>query len=141
MEGVGIDQARRASWKIKSVAKLANQSHRNPSQHETTDLFNGRKQRRTRGSKVMPKILMDDESQDVPVNGELNGRYANYFTVGHNAFEFLFDFGQLDTQGWPAPVHTRIITTPAYAKSLLGILQESVDQYEQMFGTIPEGDK
>jgi len=91
--------------------------------------------------KAMPKISMDDESKDVQDNGEPNGRYANYFTVGHNAFEFLFDFGQLHTQGWPAPVHTRIITTPVYAKSLLGILQESVDRYEQMFGTISEEDK
>jgi hypothetical protein len=88
-----------------------------------------------------PKILMDDESKDVQDNGQPNGRYANYFTVGHNAFEFLFDFGQLHTKGWPAPVHTRIIMTPVYAKSLLGILQESVDQYEQMFGTISEEDQ
>ena len=88
-----------------------------------------------------PKISMDDESADVRDNGQPNGQYANYFTVGHNAFEFLFDFGQLHTQGWPVPVHTRIIMTPVYAKSLLGLLQESVDQYEQMFGTIPEGDK
>ena len=88
-----------------------------------------------------PKILMDVESKDVQDTGQPNGRYANYFTVGHNAFEFLFDFGQLHTQGWTAPVHTRIITTPVYAKSLLGILQESVDRYEQMFGTISEEDK
>ena len=87
-----------------------------------------------------PKILMDDESKDVPVNGELNGRYANYFTVGHNAFEFLFDFGQFHTQGRPAPLHTRIIMTPVYAKSLLGLLLESIDRYEQLFGTISDGD-
>ena len=24
----------------------------------------------------------------------LQGRYANYFKVGHNAFEFVFDLGQ-----------------------------------------------
>jgi len=89
----------------------------------------------------IPKILLDDESNDVQDNGEPNGRYANYFTVGHNAFEFVFDFGQFHTQGRPAPLHTRIIMTPVYAKSLLGLLQESIDRYEQLFGTIPEGDK
>jgi hypothetical protein len=88
-----------------------------------------------------PKIVMSGESKDVHDNGEPNGQYANYFTVGHNAFEFVFDFGQIHTQGRPAPLHTRIITTPVYAKSLLGLLQESIDQYEQLFGTIPSGDK
>ncbi len=83
---------------------------------------------------------MDDE-KDVQDNGPPNGRYANYFKVGHNAFEFLFDFGQIYAQDRPAPLHTRIITTPVYAKSLSGLLQESIDQYEQLFGTIPNGDK
>ena len=88
----------------------------------------------------MLKIVMDNESKDVQDNGQPNGRYANYFTVGHNAFEFLFDFGQIHTHGRPAAAHTRIITTPVYAKSLLWLLQESIDQYEQLFGTIPNGD-
>ena len=88
----------------------------------------------------MPKILMDDESKHVQDNGEPNGRYANYFKVGHNAFEFVFDFGQTYAQKRPAPLHTRIITTPVYAKSLLGLLHESIDQYEQLFGTIPSED-
>ena len=90
---------------------------------------------------ITPKISMDDESKDVQDNAQPDGRYANYFTVGHNAFEFLFDFGQLHTQGWPAPVHTRIIMTPVYAKSLLGLLQESIDRYEEMFGTISDEDQ
>lgn len=36
-----------------------------------------------------------DESPD---RGELEGRYANTFKVGHNAFEFLVDFGQVDPE-------------------------------------------
>lgn len=88
-----------------------------------------------------PKIVMSGENKDVQDNGEPNGRYANYFKVGHNAFEFVFDFGQIYTQGRPAPLHTRIITTPVYAKSLLGLLQESIDQHEQIFGAIPSEDK
>jgi hypothetical protein len=88
-----------------------------------------------------PKIVMNSESKDGQDNGQPNGRYANYFKVGHNAFEFLFDFGQIHTEGRRAPLHTRIITTPVYAKSLLGLLQESIDQYEQLFGTIPDADK
>ena len=84
---------------------------------------------------------MDDESTDGQENGQPNGRYANYFTVGHNAFEFLLDFGQIYAPDGSVPLHTRIITAPVYAKTLLGLLQESIDQYEQLFGTIPDGDK
>jgi hypothetical protein len=84
---------------------------------------------------------MSNESKDVQDQGEPNGRYANYFTVGHNAFEFVFDFGQIHTEGRRAPLHTRIITTPVYAKSLLGLLKQSIEQHEQLFGTIPSGDK
>jgi hypothetical protein len=84
---------------------------------------------------------MSNEKKTPHENGQPDGRYANYFKVGHNAFEFLFDFGQIYEQGRTAPLHTRIITTPVYAKSLLGLLQEAVGQYEQLFGTIPDADK
>jgi hypothetical protein len=33
----------------------------------------------------------------------------------------------------------RIITTPIYARALLKTLGESIEQYEQTFGTISEG--
>ena len=90
---------------------------------------------------VRIEVLMNPENDPPQGPDELEGRYANYFKVGHNAFEFLFDFGQIHTEGRPAPLHTRIITTPVYAKSLLGLLQESIDQHEQIFGAIPSGEK
>jgi Protein of unknown function (DUF3467) len=67
----------------------------------------------------------------------LEGRYANYFEVGYNAFEFLLDFGQ-HYPGKACP-HTRIITTPSYARVLLETLKESIEKYEQRFGLIKEG--
>jgi len=67
----------------------------------------------------------------------LEGRYANGFQIGHNAFEFLLDFGQLSLDDPQVQFHTRIITGPAYAKVLSGILRESIDRYEQTFGVIP----
>ncbi len=66
----------------------------------------------------------------------LEGRYANFFNVGHNAFEFLLDFGQYYSEGEAPQPHTRIITSPIYAKELLQILCEAIDRYEQTFGTI-----
>jgi hypothetical protein len=75
----------------------------------------------------------DESSQDA---GELVGQYANYFKVGQNAYEFVLDFGQFYPESENANFHTRIITSPVYAKALLTILQESITQYEQTFGAI-----
>jgi hypothetical protein len=64
----------------------------------------------------------------------LEGRYANYFKVGHNAYEFVIDFGQYYSENDQAELYTRVVTSPVYAKSLLEILQESIMQYELTFG-------
>jgi hypothetical protein len=73
-----------------------------------------------------------------PDGRRLEGRYANYFKVGHNAFEFVVDFGQFYPESREAQLHTRIITSPIYVKSLSELLQESIKQYEQAFGAIQE---
>jgi hypothetical protein len=67
---------------------------------------------------------------------DLEGRYANYFEIGHNAFEFLLDFGQLYCEDLEARMHTRIITNPLYAKALLGVLLQAVREYEGKFGEV-----
>jgi hypothetical protein len=82
---------------------------------------------------------MNQESEDQPDSGSLEGRYANYFKVGHNAFEFLLDFGQYYRETQRAQLYVRVITAPVYAKALMKTLEESIEQYEQTFGTIPEG--
>jgi hypothetical protein len=65
------------------------------------------------------------------------GRYANAFQVGHNAFEFVLDFGQGYQEGREVQWHTRIVTGPAYARAFFGTLRASLVQYEQAYGTIP----
>jgi hypothetical protein len=82
---------------------------------------------------------MNQESEDQSDSSSLEGRYANYFKVGHNAFEFLLDFGQYYRETQRAQLYVRIITAPVYAKALMKTLGESIEQYEQTFGTIPEG--
>jgi hypothetical protein len=84
---------------------------------------------------------MNDEGRKQHEFTQLEGRYANYFEVGHNAVEFLLDFGQLYPETGTARLHTRIITAPTYAKALLKTLRESIDQYEQTFGDIPREDE
>lgn len=71
----------------------------------------------------------------------MEGRYANYFKVGHNAFEFVLDLGQFYPAGGQPQLHTRIITSPVYAKALLDVLRESIDRFEKAFGLIPKGDE
>ncbi|MGA1841681.1 MAG: DUF3467 domain-containing protein [bacterium] len=81
----------------------------------------------------MSKNRSNDSSKGTK---QLEGHYANYFNVGYNAFEFLIDFSQLYTENQEARTHTRIITSPAYAKDLLKMLQECIEQYEQIYGSI-----
>ncbi|HET9653272.1 MAG TPA: DUF3467 domain-containing protein [Usitatibacter sp.] len=61
--------------------------------------------------------------------------YANQFEVGFNAFEFLFDFGQSYEER--AARHSRIVTTPVYAKVFRALLDRSINDYEEAFGVIP----
>lgn len=79
---------------------------------------------------------MFDEAEPCREPGALERRYANYFEVGHNAVEFLLDFGQLYSEGESAQLHSRIVTSPAYAKAMLRTLEESVHRYENEFGVI-----
>jgi len=74
---------------------------------------------------------MSDEHEEHQDANLLEGRYANYFKVGYNAFEFILDFGQFYPEGEEPKMHTRIVTNPVYAKALLETLKESVDQYGQ----------
>jgi hypothetical protein len=83
------------------------------------------------------KLMSCDCEYDQDAN-PIEGWYANYFQIGHNAFEFLLDFGQSYLEAEPVWFHTRIVTSPTYAKTLLMTLRASIDRYEQSFGTISE---
>jgi hypothetical protein len=69
-----------------------------------------------------------------PMSNPPEGRYANYFKIGHNAFELIIDCGQCYTDNEEPQLHTRIITSPAYGKALLKTLSESLDEYEKTYG-------
>jgi hypothetical protein len=62
--------------------------------------------------------------------------YANFFKVGHNAVEFVLDFGQQYSSLEDPRLHTRIVTSPVYAKAFLSLLSVSVERYEEVFGPI-----
>ena len=83
-------------------------------------------------------MTADDLAPD-NLNEEREGRYANHFYIGHNAFEVVLQFGQLYEGDRRALMHTKIVTSPAYALTLLQLLREAMAQYETRFGSIPAG--
>jgi hypothetical protein len=78
--------------------------------------------------------------------GKVNGRYANFFKVGYNAYEFIMDFCRYypENDGCSelekAELCERIITSPVYAKVLMNILLKSIKEYEDTFGFIEENE-
>jgi hypothetical protein len=63
-------------------------------------------------------------------------RYSNYAEIGHNASEFVFDFGQVWFDGVPAGVYVRVVTSPDTAQRLYELLNEALSQYRVVFGEI-----
>lgn len=82
---------------------------------------------------------MDAEFLDRPGNEGAAARYANYFEIGHNAAEFILDFGQVYSSSDERQMHTRIVTSPVSAKALLRLLEEAVERHERVYGQIGEG--
>jgi len=80
--------------------------------------------------------LHKDGEEPRSKSSPLEGRYANYFEVGHNAFEFIFDFGQYHPENEGACMHSRIVTGPVYAKLLAELLCDAVMRYETEHGEI-----
>jgi hypothetical protein len=89
--------------------------------------------------------LGDDKRKKIPCamtfaldrSKEMPAIFADYSRVStRSAFEFFIDFGRFYPENEGAQLHTRIITTPSYAKALLETLQKSINRFEQTFGTI-----
>ena len=64
--------------------------------------------------------------------------YANYFEVGHNAFEFLLDAGQVEPQSGDVQLMSRIAVSPVHAKLLATLLNQSIAQFELAHHDIPD---
>lgn len=80
---------------------------------------------------------MNERTDDPGPGPELEGQYANYFRVGYNAVEFVLDFGQFYLDENRPRLHTRIVTSPVYAKALGETIRDSLIDYERVHGTIP----
>jgi hypothetical protein len=74
-----------------------------------------------------------------PTGTGISRQYANYFKVGHNGFEFFFDFGQSLAESKDVLIHTRIVAAPGYAKAFMETLRESIAKHEETYGIIDMG--
>ena len=81
---------------------------------------------------------MDHEGKGGQPNKLPEGRYANYFKIGYNAFELIIDCGQCYAENEQPQLHTRIITSLAYGKALLKTLRDSLEEYEKVYGRVGE---
>lgn len=81
-----------------------------------------------------------EQRNDIDRSKVGEGRYSNYAEIGHNATEFVFDFGQVWFDGTPVGVYVRVITNPETAQRLYDLLDQSLSQYRSSYGEIPPGD-
>jgi hypothetical protein len=80
-------------------------------------------------------VRNDDPQENRSINRRWEeGRYANFFQIGHNAFEFLLEFGQ--QEGEHNAIHTRIYVSPQHARILANLMLDSLQQHERIFGKI-----
>ena len=66
----------------------------------------------------------------------MEAKYTNYFNIGHNAHEFVLDFGQFYSEEEHAQLHTRLVVGPTFARALAALLKQSLETYESSHGAI-----
>lgn len=64
------------------------------------------------------------------------GTYSNLAIITHSPSEFVVDFVRVVPGVPKAQVKSRIILTPEHAKRLMKALQDNIQKYESMYGTI-----
>lgn len=67
-----------------------------------------------------------DPMGSAPRKPKEDARYANFFQVGYNAFEFLLEFGQREGR-----IHTAIYVSPQHAKILSELLLGALREYDE----------
>jgi hypothetical protein len=88
----------------------------------------------------LKKSGMQDDNQN-QLNIELSeeiaqGTYSNLAIITHSPSEFVVDFVRVVPGVPKAQVKSRIILTPEHAKRLMKALQDNIQKYESLYGTI-----
>ena len=78
-----------------------------------------------------------DNQLEIELSEEIaQGTYSNLAIISHSSSEFVLDFIRV-VPGMPkAKVKSRIILTPDHAKRLLAALEENIEKFEKMNGTV-----
>ncbi len=64
------------------------------------------------------------------------GRYANSAEIDHNAYEFIFDFGQVWLDAAHSRICVRVITSPEIAQRIHYALDNALARQHNIFGNI-----
>jgi Protein of unknown function (DUF3467) len=83
----------------------------------------------------------ENKNKGQQINIELNeevaqGIYSNLAVITHSSSEFVIDFVRIMPGVPKANVKSRIILTPEHAKRLLNALQDNMNKYEAINGTV-----
>src|ERR1041385_1772359 len=86
---------------------------------------------------------MDQNQNQNQLNIELpedvaDGIYSNLAIITHSNSEFVLDFVKVMPGVPKAKVKARILLTPQHAKRLLAAMQDNIQKYEAVHGTIKQ---
>jgi hypothetical protein len=86
---------------------------------------------------------MSDPKNSNQISIELNeevaqGTYSNLAVITHSASEFVIDFVRIMPGIPKAQVKSRIILTPEHAKRLVAALEDNIEKYEAVHGSIKD---
>lgn len=89
----------------------------------------------------MDKINSENQIQ-IELSDEIaQGTYSNLAIISHSSSEFVVDFVRI-VPGMPkAKVKSRIILTPEHAKRLLFALNDNIEKFEKINGSIQIGNE
>jgi Protein of unknown function (DUF3467) len=77
--------------------------------------------------------MSDKDDRNRPPGRHIKeGHYANFFQIGHNASEFLIEFGQ--QEDGESVFHTRIYVSPEHARILANLMMGTLAQHDRIFG-------
>ncbi|WP_321334536.1 DUF3467 domain-containing protein [uncultured Bacteroides sp.] len=84
---------------------------------------------------------MNDQKNEDQIQIELDeevaqGKYANLAIIAHSSSEFLVDFICVMPGTPKAKVLSRLILAPEHAKRLLKALNDNIEKYERLYGSI-----
>jgi hypothetical protein len=65
----------------------------------------------------------------------LDGKFCDTFSVGFNAYIFIFDFGLSDSDGGTR-MHTKVVASPRLAKEFCDLLAQSLSEYAERHGPL-----